>query len=397
VAKAAVQPGRQVGKTLIAASIAADSAARNRGEDTLITAPRQEIADEMMREATSLLSEAQKRLAAVDLELGVKTENKREWIFKHDGRLLSRTLGVDGVGSRGKNPNVVICDESAFVIDDLFESVIEPFFTTFDSYSFILTSTPSGDTGYFYRKVKLDDSWYSPRWPTAICPLVDREWLAERQRKLDSRTFKTEYLGEFVGSSDRFFDSAVIDDQMESDVSVTRSGMVLGADIARAGDDRTVIVGLGRDGVAEVLVADREMNLSDAAGELSALVSKHDIRSVAIDETGLGAGVVEMLRNQGIPGGMIEGVKFTLDTKQSLYNRLKNMFENGSLTMQYDGQLLRELRQLEYSLTARGKTKIEHPSGGNDDHCDALALAAREYRGDSGDDYATTSDNVVVL
>jgi hypothetical protein len=73
------------------------------------------------------------------------------------------------------------------------------------------------------------------------------------------------------------------------------------------------------------------------------------------------------------------------------------MFEERTLEMQYDGQLLRELRQLEYSLTARGKTKIEHPSGGHDDHCDALALAASEFRNDGDSGYATTSDNVVVL
>jgi len=90
-------------------------------------------------------------------------------------------------------------------------------------------------------------------------------------------------------------------------------------------------------------------------------------------------------------------VKFSLETKQSLYNRCKSMLENDELTLSYDGQLLRELRQLEYSLTARGKTKIEHPDGGHDDHTDALALAAREFRGDSGSGYAQTSDNVVVL
>ncbi|AFH22870.1 phage terminase large subunit [environmental Halophage eHP-36] len=395
VTKVAIQPGRQVGKTLIGAALAADSAARNRGEDTMIAAPYQETADEMMREATSLLDEADRRLDAVGLDLGVETKNKREWEFTHGSRLLSRTLGSDGSASRGKNPKFVIVDEAAFVVDSIFEDVIEPFFSTHDEYTFLLTSTPSGDAGYFYRKVQIDDEWHSPRWPTGICPLVDTEWLAEKERTVDSRTFKTEYLGEFIGSSDRFFDPSVIDARMQQDATATRSGMVLGADIARAGDDRTVIVGIGPDSVAEVLVADRELTLTDAAGRIAHIADRHDIRSVAVDETGLGAGVVEMLESD--IERLVSGVKFSLETKQSLYNRCKSMLENDELTLSYDGQLLRELRQLEYSLTARGKTKIEHPDGGHDDHTDALALAAREFRGDGGSGYASTSDNVVVL
>ncbi len=154
----------------------------------------------MMRQATSLLSEAKQRLAPFDLELGIETENKREWIFEHEGRLLSRTLGTDGTASRGKSPSMVVVDEAAYVSDSIFTDVVEAFFSTHDDFTYILTSTPSGDAGYFYRKVAVDDSWHSPRWPTGICPLVDSEWLAERKRKLDSRTFRTEFLGEFIGS-----------------------------------------------------------------------------------------------------------------------------------------------------------------------------------------------------
>jgi len=224
------------------------------------------------------------------------------------------------------------------VVDSIFEDVIEPFFSTHDEYTFLLTSTPSGDAGYFYRKVQIDDEWHSPRWPTGICPLVDTEWLAEKERTVDSRTFKTEYLGEFIGSSDRFFDPGVIDSQMQQDATATRSGMVLGADIARAGDDRTVIVGIGSDSVAEVLVADRELTLTDAAGRIARIADTHDIRSVAVDETGLGAGVVEMLESD--IERLVSGVKFSLETKQSLYNRCKSMLENDELTLSYDGQLL---------------------------------------------------------
>jgi len=189
----------------------------------------------------------------------------------------------------------------------------------------------------------------------------------------------------------------VIDDQMTADATADRPQLALGADIARAGDDRTVIVAVGPHGTAEVLTSDPEMSLSDATGELARLHDSHDISHIAVDATGLGAGVVEMLESSVAPR-LIEGIKFTIDRKQSLYNQLKSELEDGALTLAYDGKLLRELRQLEYSLTGRGKTKIHHPSGGHDDHTDALALAAHARRGGApGDGYARTSDDVVVL
>jgi hypothetical protein len=395
-ARVAIQPGRQVGKTLIGAALAADDAARVEGEDTLIAAPFQETADEMMREAVKLLEEADARLQALNLSLGIETKNKRELEFAHGGRLLSRTLGVDGVGQRGKSPQFVIVDEASYVPDSVFEDVIEPFFLTHDTYTFVLTSTPSGDAGYFYERVATDDDWHSPYWPSALSPLVDPEWLADKRQQTDPRTFKQEYLGEFIGSSDRFFNPGTIDDVMDREASATRRQLALGADIARAGDDRTVIIAVGAHGTAEVLVSDADMSLSAAASELARLFEAHDVTGIAVDATGLGAGVVEML-GEDIDPVAVEGIKFSLDRKQSLYNRLKNDLSEGSLTLAYDGQLLREMRQLEYSLTGRGKTKIQHPDGGHDDHCDSLALASHVHRGGMGDAFASDPDNVVVL
>ena len=382
--KVAIQPGRQVGKTLIGAALAADEVATTPGEDVLIAAPFQETADEMMREATSLLDTAAERLAALGLELGVETKNKREWTFTHEGRLLSRTLGVDGVGQRGKNPSFVIVDEAAFTPDSVFEDVIEPFFTTHDTYTFILASTPAGDAGYFFEKCRLDDDWYSPRWPTAISPLVDPEWLAERERKTERRTWRQEYLGEFIGSSDRFFSPELVDG-VTGDVTFDADDVVaLGADIARAGDDRTAIVGVDAAGVAKVLVSDADMTLTDATGELARLHNQHSPGAIAVDETGLGAGVVEMLENE-IGRRAVDGVKFTIDRKQSIYNGLKSALESGDIRLAQHPRLSRELKKLTYSLTAGGKTKITHPDGGHDDHPDALALAVDGFSGRSAD------------
>jgi phage FluMu gp28-like protein len=386
VARVAIKPGRQVGKTLTCAAIGADAVAAApgmEGEDILLAAPFQETADEMMREAKRFLREAARRLDAVGLDLGCPPDerNKREWEFVHGGRLLSRTLGVDGVGQRGKNPKVVIVDEAAYAPDTVFEDVLEPFFLTHESYVFIIVSTPAGESGYYHEKVVVDDDWHSPYWPSVLNPQVDPAWLAEKREKTESRTFRQEYLGQFIGSSDRFFQPQLIDDATDADVEATfrPRDMVLGADIARAGDDRTVIVGVDTNGIAKVLTSDNDMTLTDAAGALNQLHDAHDVSAIRIDETGLGAGVVEMLENR-LGSRLVTGTKFTLDRKQSLYNELKADLEGGDLTLCPHTRLRRELKKLQYSLTAGGKTKISHPDNGFDDHPDALVLAADAHR-----------------
>jgi len=383
--KVAIQPGRQVGKTLIGAALAADAVATTPDEDVLIAAPFQETADEMMREATQLLETAAERLDAMGLTLGVETKNKREWEFAHGGRLLSRTLGVDGVGQRGKNPRFVIVDEAAFAPDAVFEDVIEPFFTTHDTFTFVLTSTPAGDAGYFFEKCRLDGDWYSPRWPTAISPLVDPEWLAERRRKTDARTWRQEYLGEFIGSSNRFFSPELIDDVTGDATFTERDLVAAGADIARAGDDRTAIIGIDSSGAAKVLTSDAELTLTEAAGELAQVYERHAPATIQVDETGLGAGVVEMLEEE-VGRSVVEGTKFTIDTKQSLYNGLKSALERGDVALVQHPRLSRELKKLTYSLTSSGKTKISHPADGHDDHPDALALAVDAFSGGASSD-----------
>jgi phage FluMu gp28-like protein len=116
---------------------------------------------------------------------------------------------------------------------------------------------------------------------------------------------------------------------------------------------------------------------------------------VVVDETGVGAGAVEMLEAD-VGRRLVEGVKFTIDRKQSLYNSLKAALDNGSVTLPDDRLLRQELTDLEYEMTRGGKTKIGHPDGGHDDHPDALALAVSDIT-DADSGYASTSDNVVVL
>jgi len=204
VFKAAVKPGRQVGKTVTGGAIAAERALS--GHDVMILGPFEDTVKEMMEAATAHLRNAEEQ----GLTLGTEQRNKTDWQFVNAGRLRARTVGSDGAQNRGKNPDVVLVDEAAYIKSRIFTEVIEPFFSTHQEYEFYLFSTPAGKSGYFYEKVAHDDLFISPHWPSEISPLIDAEFLKEKRAELDSLTFAQEYRGEFVDEADAFLPYDVV-------------------------------------------------------------------------------------------------------------------------------------------------------------------------------------------
>ena len=363
VFKAAVKPGRQVGKTVTGGAIAAERALS--GHDVMILGPFEDTVKEMMEAATNHLRNAEEQ----GLTLGTEQRNKTDWQFINDGRLRARTVGSNGTQIRGKNPDVVLVDEAAYIKSDIFQEVIEPFFSTHDAYEYYLFSTPAGKSGYFYEKVAHDDSFLSPHWPSEISPLIDDEFLAEKRQELDSLTFAQEYRGEFVDEADAFLPYDVVqpcvgDPELHGETW-------LGVDVARKGKDRTVYTQIDANGNVRVLDSEEQSTIPGVAGRIKALHREHDFAAVMVDENAVGGGVVDDPAIQDI----VQGVTFSTKTKHQMYQQLKTAFEAEELTLPNHRRLVDELTSLRFEFTQNGYLKVGHPDGGHDDFADSLALA----------------------
>lgn len=372
--KVALKPGRQVGKSLVGGVIAAERALH--GHDVMILAPYEDTTEDMMAPCRNALEAARQWVddrEDVD-SLGVVTDNKRDWQFVNGGRVRARTVGTDGTQVRGKNPDIVLVDEAAYIPDRIYDQVIEPYFLTHDSYEYYLFSTPAGKSGYFYHAVDGDraDEWWTEHWPSSINPLNDEAWIERKEREKDSTSFAQEYLGEFVDEGDNFISVDVVRPQLAD--AVTLEGPVsLGVDVARKGKDRTVYVAMDAGQRARVLDSEDQSTIPGVVGRIKQLHREHDFDGVYVDENAVGGGVVDDEELNSM--GLVNGVKFTTKSKHKMYNRLKNDLESGDITLERDRQLIAELTQLDYSVTANGYYKIGHPDGGHDDFADALALA----------------------
>jgi len=368
VAKAAVKPGRQVGKTVTGGAIGSERAVS--GNDVMILGPFQDTVKEMMEAAVNHLLRAEERLTDAGLSLGTESRNKTDWQFSNGGRLRARTVGTDGTQIRGKNPNVVLVDETAYIKDRIFQEVIEPFFSTHKNYEFYLFSTPAGKTGYFYDKVEKDDSFFSPHWPSEISPLIDASWLQEKRTELDSRTYQQEYLGEFVDEGEALFPHEVIQ-PLTADTSL--SGKVyLGVDIAREGTDRTVYTGIDEHGSVKVLDAEDKSTMDGVLGRIRDLHREYSFESIIVEENSIGGGVVDFGNDMS---GILQPFKSTSKSKHQLYKRLEKDIESEDITLPNNRRLIDELTSLGYEFTQHGYMKVHHPEGGHDDYPDSLAFA----------------------
>ena len=108
-------------------------------------------------------------------------------------------------------------------------------------------------------------------------------------------------------------------------------------------------------------------------------MASYRIETVYIDETGLGGGLVDLGREQGLP---IRGIVFSLQEKAKLYKNLRLLFENKRIKLKDINKLVYQLSYLRREYTETGIMKIR--SDEHDDYPDSLVLACRAVEGGDG-------------
>ena len=163
----------------------------------------------------------------------------------------------------------------------------------------------------------------------------------------------------------------------------------LGVDVARFGSDKTALC-VRQGWLVESLRSFERIDTMRTAGEALTLVSEQDIPAVFVDEGGLGAGVVDRLRELGAP---VYGVQFGGKAPQSgrfvnmraeIFWELRRLFNEGLVAIPRDEELISQLLGLRYDVTSAGQVKMESKSSlrrrglRSPDKADALALAFME-------------------
>jgi len=149
----------------------------------------------------------------------VEVYNKFEIRFTNKSSIIGQV--VTSNFARGKSPTVVYVDEASYIDEDVITEAYNSFSPALDAAGsastskLIITSTPDGTVGWFYRQVsgaiaKLSEFIYHKVDHTKI-PNRDENFRKEKIRELGLAKYLTEYEGAFVSSKQILIDSILLE------------------------------------------------------------------------------------------------------------------------------------------------------------------------------------------
>ena len=369
--------GRQVGKTTMCAVKAIQHATTRDKAVVIILSPTQRQSGLMFRKIRALF----KHKMLYNLLLN----ESQTMITLKNGSEIHSLPGNNPDTIRGFSPTLLMVDEAAFVKDEIFVSS-EPSLAATNG-QMILTSTPFGKSGRFYQSFN-EDIFAKFHIPSKLCPLITAEFLENQKASKTEFEYLQEFEGEFIEEADNYFPRSLVASCI-ADIDIKEQehqcDYYLGVDCARFGTDETVYCIAQVDKKSKIKIiffgATSKKPITDIIGRVQELNNKWGFRGVYIDETGLGGGAVDVLKEKGIPlknlDNETKGVTFTLESKEIIYKNLKYQMEKGMISFPKHEKLISQLCDMQYEFTEGGHIKIHHPDSSNahDDFPDALALA----------------------
>lgn len=241
--------------------------------------------------------------------------------------------------------------------------------------------------------------------------LLTLRWVVEKALEwgVDSALFLSKCLGEFPEEGDNVAIPLRVVEEAQRRIEDAPRALLpgqrktIGVDVARFGADSTVITRMDGWRVTKKKVLNKR-DTTQVVGEIIALCQEDMPDVIVIDETGLGAGVVDMLneaRNEGVRifarveiRGVQFGAGFDGDTvagaklKEKYVNAKARMFDLLAQDMRsrialFDEEVyLAELPAIQYRYDSKGRMEIEskdqfkkRTGRSSPDHADSLALA----------------------
>ena len=231
--------------------------------------------------------------------------------------------------------------------------------------------------------------WHCKQLDTRTCRYADQDQIAQWAEDYgeDSDFFRVRVRGEFPAVSvaqliGRELAQAAASRVVE-DATYMYAPKIIGVDVARFGDDATVITRRQGQKVWPQRVL-RGLNTMAVATATAREILDWNPQAVFVDETGLGAGVVDRLTQMGFRPIGVNGAAKSDDAKRHLNKRA----EVWSIMAEWlrgadipaDEELLADLTGPEYFYTPKGQVQIEGKDSmkkrglASPDRADSLAL-----------------------
>lgn len=315
-------------------------------------------------------------------EHGIYAENPTKTTVKLKNGSICYALpaGKTGVYLRTFALDFLDIDEAAFVPDAVY-TALKPMLAVSRKKRGLgwetFLSTPFGKGGFFYDS-HFDDDYKQFHVNSEKCERIPKDFLLKEKKRLTRIEYAQEYLGEFIDEFNQFFPTALIKKRMtfmrwsfKDDFKKTAK-YFLGVDVARYGQDENAFVILEMEtGKCQRIVSTEtteRKSLADTYKKILKLDEGYNFNRIFIDDTGIGAGVTDLLIDKlGRKVVGLSNAKKTVDKegrtgkifKEDLYSHASLMLEtDGKLELKNCLKLLRSLKSMTFSYTTEKNLKI---------------------------------------
>lgn len=284
--------------------------------------------------------------------------------------------------------HVLIVFDEASAIADIIWDVSEGAMTTSGA-RWVALGNPTKNTGRFRECWgRFRHRWHTMQIDSRKAKMADKaqiaEWIADYGE--DSDFVRVRVKGEFPKSSSaQLIPTDLVDAAVKyKAVGFEKLPLVIGVDVARFGDDQTVICAR-RGRKVYPLSKFRELDTMQVAGHVAAVIKGMKPALVNIDVGAMGAGVVDRLREQGFDvrainfgAAAVDKVKYA-NKRAEMWGEMAAWLKEGG-EIPDDNDLRQDLIGPEFSYTSNQQILLEKKESmkrrglASPDCADALAL-----------------------
>ena len=364
-----VKAKRQVGKSICLQQIALCQSLNHNGHSVMVVSPTMPQSRRLYKELTELIYD--KGI------ISKKNETLLEIEFRNRSKIYFKSA-EQGDNLRGFNCNLLILDEAAFIDDEVF-TLLQPA-TDAKNADVIMFSTPMWEDGFFYNYYQQGISQCKGVISIDWCEydtsrFLSNDKLEMYRQQLPKQRFQTEYLGQFISSSDsgvfQNYNSCIY-----NYIPNSRDIIKAGIDWAADGQDRTVVIAMtsGTCHMVDILVLEGE-SPTNTIKKVTDFIIKNRVNEVEVEKNSIGAVYKDLLVKE--IGNMVNIKTFntTNDSKRDIIEKLATAFQTGAITIIKDDTLLSELSTYRVEKSGKaGKITYNAASGHHDDTVMSLAI-----------------------
>lgn len=266
----------------------------------------------------------------------------------------------------------VFVEEASGIEDVIFETAGGAL-SSADTWIFMFAN-PTRTSGYFHRSHHENrGQWRTYHVPCSASSRVDASYAQQMAAEYGetSNVYRVRVLGEFpLTEDDSVISMGIVEAAVNREVGATWSGVVWGLDVARFGDDSTALCKRRGNMMLEPIKEWKKKDLMQTCGLIAAefrlTPTEAAPQAINVDVIGLGAGVVDRLRELGLPvRGINVGEAPATDDRRymrlrdELWFKTRDWFETRAVSMPPDQALIAELCGPKYKIESSGKIKVE--------------------------------------